>query len=33
VVLAGTAQLPNMERPGEFNRVVLAFLAKLDPPA
>jgi pimeloyl-ACP methyl ester carboxylesterase len=30
VVLAGTAHLPNMERPDEFNRVVLEFLAKLD---
>jgi pimeloyl-ACP methyl ester carboxylesterase len=29
--LAGTAHLPNMERPAEFNRVVLEFLAKLDP--
>jgi 3-oxoadipate enol-lactonase len=29
-VLAGTAHLPNMERPGEFNRVVLEFLAGLD---
>jgi 3-oxoadipate enol-lactonase len=30
-VLAGTAHLPNMERPAEFNRVVLEFLATLDP--
>ena len=30
-VLAGTAHLPNMERPAEFNRVVLEFLAKLGP--
>jgi 3-oxoadipate enol-lactonase len=29
VVLAGTAHLPNLERPAEFNRVVLEFLAKL----
>ena len=33
MVLAGTAHLPNMERPAEFNRVVLDFLARLDPPA
>ena len=25
-VMAGTAHLPNMERPGEFNRLVLDFL-------
>ena len=30
VVLDGTAHLPSMERPDEFNRVVLGFLAKLD---
>jgi 3-oxoadipate enol-lactonase len=30
VVLDGTAHLPSMERPGEFNRAVLGFLAKLD---
>ena len=28
VLLGGTAHLPNMERPEEFNRVVLDFLAK-----
>jgi 3-oxoadipate enol-lactonase len=33
VVLGGTAHLPNMERPAEFNRVVLEFLARLDRPA
>jgi 3-oxoadipate enol-lactonase len=33
VDLPGTAHLPNMERPEEFNRVVLEFLAKLDRPA
>jgi 3-oxoadipate enol-lactonase len=27
--LPGTAHLPNMERPGDFNRVVLEFLAEL----
>jgi 3-oxoadipate enol-lactonase len=27
-LLDGTAHLPNMERPEEFNRVVLDFLAK-----
>ena len=26
VILAGTAHLPNMERPAEFNRIVLDFL-------
>ncbi|HEX2159853.1 MAG TPA: alpha/beta hydrolase [Actinomycetes bacterium] len=31
VVLGGTAHLPNMERPEEFNRVVLEFLAKVGP--
>jgi pimeloyl-ACP methyl ester carboxylesterase len=31
VVLRGTAHLPNMERPEEFNRVVLEFLAKVGP--
>jgi 3-oxoadipate enol-lactonase len=30
VVLDGAAHLPSMERPGEFNRVVLEFLATLD---
>jgi 3-oxoadipate enol-lactonase len=30
VVLDGAAHLPSMERPGEFNRVVLEFLANLD---
>ena len=29
-VLAGTAHLPNLERPEEFNRVVLEFLARVD---
>jgi pimeloyl-ACP methyl ester carboxylesterase len=33
VVLGGTAHLPNMERPAEFNRVVLEFLARLPQPA
>jgi 3-oxoadipate enol-lactonase len=33
VVLGGTAHLPNMERPAEFNRVVLEFLDKLPRPA
>ena len=28
-VIAGTAHLPNMERPQEFNRVVLGFLEAL----
>jgi 3-oxoadipate enol-lactonase len=32
VDLPGTAHLPNMERPAEFNRVVLEFLGKLDRP-
>jgi len=27
VVMTGTAHLPSMERPGEFNRIVLDFLA------
>jgi pimeloyl-ACP methyl ester carboxylesterase len=31
VVVDGAAQLPSMERPGEFNRVVLEFLAKAAP--
>jgi pimeloyl-ACP methyl ester carboxylesterase len=26
VVMSGTAHLPNMERPDEFNRIVLEFL-------
>jgi pimeloyl-ACP methyl ester carboxylesterase len=30
VVLDGAAHLPSVERPGEFNRVVLEFLARLD---
>jgi pimeloyl-ACP methyl ester carboxylesterase len=30
VLLPGTAHLPNMEQPEEFNRVVLEFLAKVD---
>ena len=30
-VMAGTAHLPNMERPGEFNRLVLDFLEGLKP--
>jgi 3-oxoadipate enol-lactonase len=29
-LLPGTAHLPNMEQPEEFNRVVLEFLAKVD---
>jgi len=29
VVMPGTAHLPNMERPEEFNRIVLDFLAEL----
>ena len=29
-LLGGTAHLPNMEQPEEFNRVVLAFLAEVD---
>jgi 3-oxoadipate enol-lactonase len=33
VVLDRTAHLPGMERPEEFNRVVLGFLAELDRPA
>jgi pimeloyl-ACP methyl ester carboxylesterase len=28
VVLPGLAHYPNMERPAEFNRIVLDFLAK-----
>ena len=28
-LMAGTAHLPNMERPGEFNRLVLGFLEGL----
>jgi pimeloyl-ACP methyl ester carboxylesterase len=28
VVMPGTAHLPNMERPEEFNRIVLDFLAE-----
>ncbi len=30
VVMPGTAHLPNMERPGDFNRVVLGFLDELE---
>ena len=30
-VMSGTAHLPNMERPGEFNRLVLDFLRGLKP--
>ncbi|HVG33624.1 MAG TPA: hypothetical protein VM911_11105, partial [Pyrinomonadaceae bacterium] len=30
VVIKGTAHLPNMEQPEEFNRQVLAFLKRLD---
>ncbi|HEX8776037.1 MAG TPA: alpha/beta fold hydrolase [Pyrinomonadaceae bacterium] len=30
VLIRGTAHLPNMERPGEFNRRVLEFLKSLD---
>jgi pimeloyl-ACP methyl ester carboxylesterase len=30
VVMPGTAHLPSMERPGDFNRIVLEFLAELD---
>jgi 3-oxoadipate enol-lactonase len=33
VVLGGTGHLPNMERPREFNRLVLEFLAKVGPAA
>jgi len=29
VVMTGVAHLPNMERPAEFNRIVLDFLAKI----
>ncbi len=29
VVMVGTAHLPSMERPAEFNRIVLGFLADL----
>ena len=29
VVMAGTAHLPSMERPAEFNRIVLEFLADI----
>jgi 3-oxoadipate enol-lactonase len=32
VVLAGTAHLPSMERPEEFNRVVLEFLGRVGGP-
>jgi len=31
VELPWAGHLPNLERPAEFNRVVLEFLAKLDP--
>ncbi|MDP9437578.1 MAG: alpha/beta hydrolase, partial [Actinomycetota bacterium] len=30
-VMPGTAHLPNMERPGQFNRLVLDFLEGLKP--
>ena len=30
VVMPGTAHLPNMERPEDFNRIVLGFLDELD---
>jgi pimeloyl-ACP methyl ester carboxylesterase len=30
VVMPGTAHLPSMERPGDFNRIVLEFLEELD---
>jgi pimeloyl-ACP methyl ester carboxylesterase len=30
VVMRGTAHLPNMERPEDFNRIVLGFLDELD---
>ncbi|MDP9364254.1 MAG: alpha/beta hydrolase, partial [Chloroflexota bacterium] len=30
-VIPNTAHLPNLERPAEFNRLVLEFLAGLDP--
>jgi pimeloyl-ACP methyl ester carboxylesterase len=30
VVVEGTAHFPNMERPDEFNRIVMEFLGKLD---
>src|SRR5215210_871503 len=30
VVMHGTAHLPNMERPGEFNRIVLDFLKRYE---
>ena len=30
VVMPGTAHLPNMERPEDFNRIVLGFLEELD---
>jgi 3-oxoadipate enol-lactonase len=33
VVLGGAGHLPNMERPREFNRLVLEFLAKVGPAA
>ena len=29
-LLSGTAHLPSMEQPEEFNRVVLEFLAEVD---
>jgi pimeloyl-ACP methyl ester carboxylesterase len=32
VVLPGTGHLPSMERPADFNRVVLEFLARLEGP-
>ncbi|MDP9313061.1 MAG: alpha/beta hydrolase [Chloroflexota bacterium] len=30
IVIAGTAHMPNMERPDEFNRVVLEFLREVE---
>jgi pimeloyl-ACP methyl ester carboxylesterase len=30
VVIAGTAHVPNMERPDEFDRLVLDFLRSID---
>jgi pimeloyl-ACP methyl ester carboxylesterase len=31
VVMSGTAHVPNMEKPEEFNRIVLDFLSSLEP--